>query len=76
MLSTAKIVFELDLLGGQNADFKLGLGVTGVAHAAGDAPAVVNSGILPPAKQERVSRFADGLQRRATARMVPSTQCW
>jgi len=27
---------------------------------------------LPPAKQEEVLRFADGLQRSATARMVPS----
>jgi hypothetical protein len=27
---------------------------------------------LPPAKQEEVLRFADGLQRNATARMVPS----
>jgi hypothetical protein len=27
---------------------------------------------LPPAKQEEVLRFADGLQRHATARMVPS----
>jgi hypothetical protein len=27
---------------------------------------------LPPAKQEEVLRFADGLQRTATARIVPS----
>ena len=27
---------------------------------------------LPPAKQEEVLRFADGLQRDTTARMVPS----